>query len=149
MTTTTSTTSDLSITTTEHPNATRMRDAFEAFGRGDLDAVLENMTDDCTWFNEGASPLAGAHQGKEAIAQMFLQLFTLSDGTFTTEPITILADDARSLAVYDGTATIGGDTKTLRWVLCDEMTSDGKVAECHCFCYDQAAADAHLMSGSS
>lgn len=143
---TTQITPDLSITTTEHPNAVRMREAFAAFARGDLDAVLADMTDDCTWTNAGSSAIAGDHTGKEAIAKMFVELFTITDGTFSTTPLTILADDARAVAVYDATATVAGRTETLRWVLVDELDADGKVSSAHCACYDQAAADA-LMAG--
>ena len=60
---TTQITPDLSIVTTEQPNAVRMREAFAAFDRGDLDAVLADMADDCTWHNAGSGPIAGPHQG--------------------------------------------------------------------------------------
>ena len=141
---TTETKPDLSIVTDEHPNAISMRESFAAFARGDLDAVLDRMTDDCTWHNAGNGPIAGAHQGREAITSMFVQLFTLTDGTFTTTPLTILADDARAVAVYDATATVAGETRTMRWVLTDELDADGRTTSAHTFCYDQDAADALL-----
>ena len=137
-------TAQIDLTTAPHLNAVRMREAFAAFDRGDLDAVLESMTDDCTWQNEGTGPIAGVHTGKAAITDMFVQLFTLTDGTFKTVPISILADEDRSIAVYDATVTVAGTTDTLRWVLVDEHDADGKVTSTHCFCYDQAAADALL-----
>jgi pyridoxine/pyridoxamine 5'-phosphate oxidase len=79
---------------------------------------------------------------------MFVQLFTLTDGTFKTTPLSIFADDARAVAVYDATATKDGRTVTLRWVLVDELDAEGKVVSTHCFCYDQQAADAHLAGHS-
>ena len=141
---TTGTTPDLSIVRTEHPNAARMREAFEAFARGDLEAVLADMTQDCRWHNAGTGPLAGAYQGHEAIAQMFTQLFVLTDGTFSTTPLTVLADDARAVCVYDSTATIAGQAATFRWVLVDELDTDGRVVAAHNACYDQPRADALL-----
>ena len=141
---TTKTTPDLSIVTTEHPNVARLRTAFAAFGAGELDVVLDEMADDCTWINAGSSPIAGAHQGREAITQMFVQLFTLTGGTYTASLISAFADDARAVAVYDATATVAGETETLRWVLTDEFDASGKIRATHVFCYDQAAADAHL-----
>ena len=145
---TTTTTPDLSVVRTEHPNATRMREAFEAFARGDLDTVRANMADGCTWTNEGTGPLAGTHRGWDDIVAMFSQLLTLTEGTFQMEIQSLFADDARACAVYDGTATVGGVTQTERWVLTDELDTDGKVTSTHLFCYDQAAADAHLVRGS-
>lgn len=139
--------SGLSVVRTEHPNAARMRASFDAFSRGDLAAVLAEMTPDCRWHNAGNGPLAGAHQGHEAIAQMFGQLFVLTDGTFTTTPVSILADDARAVGVYDSTATVAGETATLRWVLVDELDAAGQVVAAHNVCYDQAAADALLARG--
>jgi uncharacterized protein (TIGR02246 family) len=138
---TTQTTSDLSIVRTEHPNVARMREAFAAFDRGDLDAVLADMTEDCTWHNAGSGPIAGPHQGRAAITEMFVQLFTLTGGTFKTTPVSVLADDVHAVAVYDSTATIAGETKTMRWVLTDELDTEGRITAAHVFAYDQAAAD--------
>jgi ketosteroid isomerase-like protein len=140
---------DLSIIKTEHPNLVRTREAFQAFGRGELDVVRANMTDDCTWTNEGTSPLAGTHRGWDEIAAMFGRLFTLTDGTFSMDVQSLFADDARACAIYDATATVGGVTATYRWVLTDELDSDGKVTATYLFCYDQAAADAHLAGASA
>ena len=47
--------------------------AYEAFGQGDIAAVIDTNADDAIWtINTGAgSPLAGEHKGKEAIAGLF------------------------------------------------------------------------------
>jgi len=47
--------------------------AYEAFGRGDVQAVIDMNADDAIWtINTGAgSPLAGDHKGKDAIAALF------------------------------------------------------------------------------
>lgn len=145
---TTRTTPDLSVVVTEHPNAAALRASFEAFGRGDLAAVLARMTPDCTWHNAGTGPLSGDHQGHEAITQMFTRLFVLTDGTFRTTPLTVVADDARAIAVYDATATAAGQTQTHRWVLVDELDASGRITAAYCGCFDQAAADALLAEAA-
>lgn len=142
--TTTQITSDLSIST-EHPNAARVRESFAAFDRGDLATVRAHLADDCVWTNYGSGPLAGAHQGWEAIEAMFVQLFTLTEGTNKTALKAVLADDARSVALYDATVTLQGVTTTLPWVLIDTYDADGKAIAIDCICYDQAAADALLI----
>ena len=142
--TTTQITSDLSISTAEHPHAATIRESFAAFDRGDLDTVRASMTDDCVWTNYGSGPTAGRHQGWDAIEAMFVQLFTLTEGTFKTIPTAIFADDQRSVALYDTTITLDGETTTLPWVIVDHYNADGKATSVDCFCYDQARADALL-----
>ena len=144
--TSTHATDDLSITTTEHPNAARMRKGFADFSAGDLDAVRGVFTEDATWTTAGSSPLSGTYRGWDEISAMFGTLMELTGFSFTMELISVLADDAHAVAVYDTTSTVGGRTETQRSVLVDEMTRDGRVRACHLMAYDQAAADAH-MSG--
>lgn len=135
---------DLSITTTDHPNAIRIRKAFAAFGAGDLDTVRASMTENCTWTNVGSSVIAGSFQGWDAIVGMFGRLLETTGGTFTMSVVSTLADDDRAVAVYDATSTINGRTDTQRFVLIDEMTPEGKVSATQVLAYDQARADAHF-----
>ena len=144
--TSTHATDDLSITTTEHPNAARMRKAFADFATGDLEAVRAIFTEDATWTSAGSSPLSGTYRGWDEISTMFGRLMELTGFSVTMQLISVLADDAHAVAVYDSTSTVGGRTETQRLVLVDEMTPDGKVKTCHLTAFDQAAADAH-MSG--
>jgi uncharacterized protein len=132
----------------EHPNAVRLRGAFAAFARGELDAVLDEMADDAAWSNAGSSPIAGTHRGRDGITEMFVRLFTLTEGTYRTELLSVFADDQRAVAVYDATSTVAGRTETLRWVLVDEIGPDGKIAATYTACYDQERADAFLSGGT-
>jgi len=141
---TTKTTPDLSIVTTEHPNATRLREGFAAFARGDLDHVRGRLTDDCTWVIPGDSPMTGTYRGWDEIAGMFGTLFERTGGTFTMEVLSCLADDARAVAVYDGTGTVAGQTSTERFVMIEDLTPDGRARSVITLAYDQAAADAHM-----
>jgi len=52
-------------------NADTMRDAYDAFGRGDMDAVMATWTDDIRWdgSNNEELPGGGRHEGKQAVAQ--------------------------------------------------------------------------------
>ena len=104
----TKTTTDLTVTTDEHPNALRLREGFAAFGNGDLDTVRDQMTADCTWVNAGNSAIAGTHQGWEAISAMFGALLEATGGTFSMTLVSVLADDRQAVAVYDATSTVKG-----------------------------------------
>lgn len=46
---------------------------YEAFGRGDVPAILDQLTDDAEWsfFGPSAIPWAGVHRGKEQIQKFF------------------------------------------------------------------------------
>jgi uncharacterized protein len=53
-------------------NIDTLRQGYEAYGRGDLDAALENWHDDARWENPNASqlPNPGEHQGKDEIRRI-------------------------------------------------------------------------------
>ena len=113
---TTVTKPDLSITITEHPNVGRMRAGFDAFSRGDLDAVHATLTDDCTWTNSGTSAIAGTYQGWNQIVGMFAKLLDLTAGTFSMSLASTIADDTHAVTIYDATSTIAGVTESHRFV---------------------------------
>ena len=53
-----------------------VRGMYEAFQRGDIDAVLSSFAPTITWYSPGGSdiPWAGARQGREQVGQFFAQL---------------------------------------------------------------------------
>ena len=64
-------------------NVDVVQQGYEAFGRGDIPAVLELLTDDVEWTMQGPSviPFAGTFRGREGIAEFF----TLLDETLEFE----------------------------------------------------------------
>jgi uncharacterized protein len=74
---------------------------YEAFGRGDVDTVLESVTDDVDWASDTgstAAPWYGVRQGKEAVASFFEQFgSTMEVEDFT--PVTFSANDDSVLTV--------------------------------------------------
>ena len=57
----------------DQTNTDVVRQAYEAFGRGDIAAVLDLLTDDVDWTLQGPSaiPWAGTRRGREAVAEFF------------------------------------------------------------------------------
>jgi ketosteroid isomerase-like protein len=53
-----------------------VRGIYEAFQRGDIDAVLSSLTPTVTWYSPGGPevPWAGARQGRQQVGQFFAQL---------------------------------------------------------------------------
>jgi ketosteroid isomerase-like protein len=54
-------------------NVQRTKDAYAAFGRGDLDGVMRDMADEVEWVFPGPSdlPTAGTVRGKQAVQAWF------------------------------------------------------------------------------
>jgi uncharacterized protein len=55
-------------------NTRLVQNAYEAFGRGDMAALAEAMTDDVEWVDPGDpddDPNAGTFRGKEAVLDWF------------------------------------------------------------------------------
>jgi ketosteroid isomerase-like protein len=55
-------------------NVDTARSAYEAFGRGDLEALQENFAEDAVWVTSDELPLGGETQGREAIIGNFAQI---------------------------------------------------------------------------
>jgi ketosteroid isomerase-like protein len=74
---------------------------YEAFGRGDVAAILANVTDDVDWASEaagGGAPWYGGRRGPEQVAAFFTEFgSTMEVEDFT--PITFAANDTDVLAV--------------------------------------------------
>ena len=65
----------------------------EAFGRGDVDAVMRAMTDDCVFENTGPSPDGARYFGQQAVRAFWAQWFERNPGArFEAEEIVALGD---------------------------------------------------------
>ena len=88
-----------------HPNEVLVREAFAAFGRGDLDALRSQYwAEDIRYHVPGRGPLAGDYEGAARVLEFFGRVFELSGGTFSAELRDVLANDEHALALYTGRA---------------------------------------------
>ena len=57
----------------ERTNTDVVQQGYEALGRGDIPAVLDLLTDDVEWIQQGPSviPFAGTRHGHEGVAEYF------------------------------------------------------------------------------
>jgi uncharacterized protein len=57
----------------ERTNTDVVQQGYEAFSRGDIPAVLDLLTDDVEWIQQGPSviPFAGTRRGREEVAESF------------------------------------------------------------------------------
>jgi len=74
---------------------------YEAFGRGDVDAILAVVTDDVDWASEADSTIApwhGVHKGKGEVPKFFAAIAANLEVTDFT-PLTFAANDSDVLTV--------------------------------------------------
>lgn len=82
-------------------NIKTITSVYEAFGRGDVAAILDAVTDDVDWAAEAASsgaPWYGVRHGKDAVAGFFTDFgSTMEVEEFT--PVSVAANDTDVLTV--------------------------------------------------
>ncbi|CUW28428.1 MULTISPECIES: nuclear transport factor 2 family protein [Streptomyces] len=76
----------------EHPHAALVRRGYAAFTEGDMDALRELMTGDCTHHLPGSHPLSGDYKGQDAVIDMYGRLFEETGGTLRVELRDVLVD---------------------------------------------------------
>ena len=124
----------------ELPSVARLREAYEAFGKGDLDRLAELWTADIAWHEPGRNELSGEYTGPPAVFDMFRRTMELSEGSLRVEVRTVLADDTDGVAVVRLSAHRGD--RTLDVMAAHVVRFDGdRVAEFWEAHNDQAAVD--------
>jgi RNA polymerase sigma-70 factor, ECF subfamily len=73
-----------------HQNEQLLRTNYDAFTTGDMDPMLDSLTDDIEWRVSGPSPLAGAYKGKAEVLEFFGQTMELYDGTLRLKVLDVL-----------------------------------------------------------
>ncbi|MBY0532630.1 MAG: nuclear transport factor 2 family protein [Xanthobacteraceae bacterium] len=108
-----------------------VQDAYAAFGRGDIPAVIANMTEDATIGIVGRAqdaPLFGIHKGHAGAAEFFKQLMDAHEISMF-EPLRFLAaeDMVFVWGHYTWTMRKSGVSKTSEWLHAISL-KNGKMA---------------------
>ena len=131
----------------EQQNLEIIQRGYEAFGRGDLDALLSLFADNIEWVSPGPAdlPTAGTRRGRQQVADFFRILDELFEFQ-RFEPKTFIAQDDRVVVLGEDTARIKATGKVLdsAWAHAFSLR-DGKVASFHEY-IDTAAIVAELRS---
>lgn len=108
-------------------NAELIRQAYDAFARGDIEAVLAVLDKDVEWTEAAGFPYAGTYHGPEAVlTEVFARLGTEWD-TFEAVPDRVVHQNGVVVATgtYSGTFKTTGHSFTARfahvWELRDGM----------------------------
>ncbi len=85
-----------------------LRNGFDAFGRGDIDYLRQNVfTENTVWHVAGRGPLAGDYRGQE-VFEWFGKLFELSGGTVKVDLHDVTTSDQHAVALTSVSAERGG-----------------------------------------
>ena len=110
-------------------SAELVRSIYEAFGRGDVPAVLGAMADDIEWHEAEGMPYGGIHHGPNGVVQGVFgpQLEDIPDFTVTPEELIASGDQVAVVARYRGTGAASGERLDLQVVHVFDVR-DGKIA---------------------
>ncbi|MFJ5773312.1 nuclear transport factor 2 family protein [Streptomyces sp. NPDC093094] len=94
----------------EHPHAKLVREGYEAFQRGDMDALRSMMTADCTHHVPGSHPLSGDFKGIDSVlGDYYARLASETGGSFRVELRHIFVDGrGHAMTVHHFTADRAG-----------------------------------------
>ena len=106
-----------------------VRGVYDAFGRGDVPAVLGAFADDIEWFEAEGMPYGGVYRGGEAVAQNVFGPITEDVEGFAVTPEQLIGSGATVAAVvrYTGTGKATGKALDVPAVHVWDIR-DGKVA---------------------
>jgi ketosteroid isomerase-like protein len=119
---------------------------FEAFGRGDIPAVLEHVSEDATWDAPGPSvvPFYGKRRGHEGATEFFVQLGSnVEFEKFDVWEFIAEGDNVVVTGTERGRVRATGKTYEQDWVLLFKV-SGGKVTSFRC--HDETDAVARAFS---
>ena len=113
----------------EHPNATLVREGFEAFQKGDMRWMDEHMADAVVWHVGGNSKWAGAKEGKAAVLDFFARQTAALAQPPSVDIHDIVGGDDHVVVLGTATAT-GPDGSTAEWKYVQVFhIRDGKATE--------------------
>jgi ketosteroid isomerase-like protein len=98
------------------------------YAGADPEPLQEMLADDVVWHVPGRSPIAGDHEGIEAVMAYFERRRALARATFRIEVRAVLASGDLVMQLAGGTAELGGESVAWETVGVFRVR-DGKIAE--------------------
>ena len=119
----------------ERTNADVVQRGYEAFGRGDIPALLDLLTDDVEWTLQGPSviPFAGTRHGHEGVSEFFSVLGeTLDFEQFEPREYVAQGDTVVVVGFERSLSRATGRTIEQEWAHVNTLR-DGKIAKFRAF----------------
>ena len=135
----------------EQENVRVVQDAYAAFGRGDIPALLDNLSENVEWLlpGEGLIPQAGVYRGRDGVARFFQTLDKTTEFS-AFEPSEFVAQGDRVIALgsYRGKAKATGRSFEAHWAM-SFLLRDGKILKFQEYTDTAAIAPAYAASASA
>lgn len=91
-----------------HPNETMIRSSYDAASTGDLQPILDILSDEIRWNVSGDSALAGDYNGKDAVLRFFGAIARQYDNTLNVQVREVLVNDHHAVALTAESGTVDG-----------------------------------------
>jgi ketosteroid isomerase-like protein len=112
----------------EHPNAARVRSAYEAVVRGDMATFADALDDHIVW-HESMPGFEGDYRGRDEALALLGRVFEQTGMELNDLAIDhVLADDSHAMVLLETTVTLGGRRQTSQYVDVYRL-HDGKATE--------------------
>lgn len=114
----------------EQDNLARVQKIYEAFGRGDIPAIIEMLTNEVRWQThlDPIVPWAGDYSGKQRVLQFFAAIDGAVETTaFVPGEFVAQGDTVVSFGEYGCKVRATGKSALTRWVFVWKF-SDGRVS---------------------
>jgi ketosteroid isomerase-like protein len=95
--------------TTAHPNAQSLQDAYEGFATGDLEPLLDLLTDDVEWVDSTVGPLAGTYRGRGGVERFFAAMASIWGETLRVEVVDIIAESTHGIVLTSESGATGSN----------------------------------------
>ena len=128
-----------------HPNEELVRAGYDAFVRGDLEAVAGFLHPDVLWHVGGSGALAGVYKGHGELFGLFARLAELTEGSISITARDILTSEDHVIVLTTMKARRGGVDLEDDGVAVFKIV-DGKASEVWVFAENQGAMDAFFAS---
>ena len=120
----------------------------ELYGGGDVVPVRGLLCYDVVWHVPGDTPIAGSHEGIDAVIVYMLRRRELADGSFRMRRRELLVGEGEHFAALtDGYALIGDHAREWSTIGLYRLRGE-RLAECRLIPFDQAQFDS-IWSGES
>ena len=112
-----------------HPIENMVREAYAAFGRGDVDGYLKPCTAEFVFNVPGRGGIAGKYQGRDGLYELARKAMEITNGSFQEEVEDVLANDQHAVVLARHRFTLNGKAKDYRTAHVYDIR-DNKLAEC-------------------
>ena|SRR5579864_5337018 len=106
-----------------------IREAYAAFGRGDVDGYLKPCTEDFSFNIPGHGSIAGSWQGKQGLYELARTAMEVTRGSFREDVEDVLANGHHAVVLARHQFTRDGVARDYRTAHVYEVR-DGKLAKC-------------------